>query len=102
MHGTFGTAETYGGSRYDPVNDSWAPIPQLGAPEFSTTPSSGVPTPLWTGSKLVAYGLAAAEGSEDRPLSGGFYDPSAPSSGAWSQIRDDSGAEKILFLYAKP
>ena len=99
FYGAIGTTNiTYGGGIYDPVNNSWTTIPSWGAPVFSTEPHHK-PTALWTGSKMIFYG---AIGTTNITYGGGIYDPSVPSAGAWSKIRDASGGEKILFLYAKP
>ena len=93
--------DIFSGGSYDPASNSWTTITSTGAPEVhggSHRDGSGL-TAVWTGTKMIFYG---AIGTTNITYGGGIYDPSVPSAGAWSKIRDASGGEKILFLYAKP
>ena len=67
------TGSTYhdSGSSYDPVRDSWSPIPIAGAPEGRLFESTEA---VWTGAEMIVWGGGNDSGYLD---SGGRYDPVA-------------------------
>jgi N-acetylneuraminic acid mutarotase len=94
------------GLRYDPVNDTWTPIPG-GAP--APAPRVGA-TAVWTGTEMIVWGGSQSSGPV---TSGGRFNPTT---GLWSPTRNDvttpagrtgptaiwTGSEMILWGGADP